>query len=175
MSDNASRLHPGEAFPDLSFQRVGGGRVSPSDGDGWRMLVVYRGKHCPMCTRYLATLERLREQFRDAGIQVMAVSADPLEKAAAEVDSEGWSFPVGYDMDLQEMKTLGLYVSEPRSPEETDRPFAEPAVFVINPDDQLQTVDVSNAPFSRPGLEELLQGLKFVQEKNYPVRGTLAA
>ena len=33
-----------------------------------------------------------------------------------------------------QMLALGLYVSEPRSEEETDRPFAEPGVFVINAD-----------------------------------------
>ena len=32
------------------------------------------------------------------------------------------------------MQALGLYVSTPRSPQETDRPFAEPGLFLINPD-----------------------------------------
>ncbi len=71
------------------------------------------------------------------------------------------------------MKTLGLYVSSPRSPEETDRPFAEPATFVIDPEGALHIIDISNAPFSRPDLEGLLNGLKFIRENDYPIRGTL--
>ncbi len=71
------------------------------------------------------------------------------------------------------MRRLGLYVSEPRSPQETDRPFPEPGLFVINPDHQLQIIDVSNAPFARPDLASLLDGLKFIQDKDYPIRGTL--
>jgi hypothetical protein len=70
------------------------------------------------------------------------------------------------------MRGLGLYVSNPRSPEETDRPFPEPALFVINPKDELQIIDVSNAPFARPDLEALLAGLKFVIANDYPIRGT---
>lgn len=68
---------------------------------------------------------------------------------------------------------VGLYVSEPRSPEETDRPFPEPGVLVINPDNQLQIIDVSNAPFARPDLAALRDGLRFIQAKDYPIRGTL--
>ncbi|MFD2029883.1 hypothetical protein ACFSKM_05400 [Ancylobacter dichloromethanicus] len=70
------------------------------------------------------------------------------------------------------MRGLGLYISEPRSPEETDRPFPEPGLFIINPEGRLQIVDISNAPFARPELHGVLNGLKFVQQKNYPIRGT---
>ncbi|MFD0391286.1 hypothetical protein ACFQ4K_31090 [Tistrella bauzanensis] len=70
------------------------------------------------------------------------------------------------------MRGLGLYVSAPRSAQETDRPFAEPGVFVINPDGAVQIVDISNAPFARPDLAALLRGISFVQAKSYPIRGT---
>ena len=61
--------------------------------------------------------------------------------------------------------------TDPRSPEETDRPFAEPAVFVINPQGEVQIVDISNAPFARPDLKSLLEGSKLVIGKGYPIRG----
>ena len=72
------------------------------------------------------------------------------------------------------MRQLGLYISEPRSPQEANRPFAEPGLFVINPQGKIQVVDISNAPFARPELGGVLKGLKFIQEKQYPIRGTLA-
>ncbi|MDQ3269865.1 MAG: AhpC/TSA family protein [Pseudomonadota bacterium] len=170
----SEKLSAGSTFPDLSFPRVGGGRVSPSQGSGWRMLVVYRGRHCPLCRKYLAALENLLGAYTDAGVEVMAVSTDSVEKAEPDVAEQGWTFPVGYGMEMEQMKALGLYVSSPRSPEETDRPFAEPGTFVINPDGALHIVDISNAPFSRPDLQGLLNGLKFIQENDYPIRGTLA-
>lgn len=72
---------------------------------------------------------------------------------------------------IDEMRQLGLYVSDPRSPQETDRPFAEPALFVITPDGDTQIIDIPNAPFTRPDLKSLLKGLQFVISKDYPIRG----
>ena len=114
------------------------------------------------------------EDFKAAGVTVIAASADPKEKTAADVAAEGWRFPVGYDMTLDQMRALGLYISERRSPQETDRPFAEPGLYVVNPQGQLQIIDISNAPFARPELGTILMGIKLIQEKSYPIRGTLA-
>lgn len=162
----------GGPFPSLTWPQTDGGEMAPADMSGWRMLVVYRGGHCPLCKTYLATLERLKDEYEGAGVKVMAISSDPQDRAAAEAKAEGWSFPVGYGLTPDEMRTLGLYVSKPRSPEETDRDFAEPGVFVINAEGRIQIVDISNAPFSRPDLEGLLKGVKFVTAKGYPIRGT---
>lgn len=65
-----------------------------------------------------------------------------------------------------------LYISDPRSPQETDRPFAEPGLFLVNPQGNAQIIDVSNAPFARPDLQMILNGIKTIIEKSYPVRGT---
>jgi len=114
------------------------------------------------------------DQFKGINTAVMAVSADPKDKAETEAREEGWRFPVGYDPSQAQMRALGLYISEPRSPQETDRPFPEPGLFIINPQGKIQIIDVSNAPFARPDLNGVLKGLKFIQEKQYPIRGTLA-
>ena len=70
------------------------------------------------------------------------------------------------------MKDLGLYISHPRSPEETDHPFAEPGVFVINESGTVQVVDISNNPFVRPSLKSLVSGLGWIRSNTYPIRGT---
>jgi peroxiredoxin len=167
-----TKLGAGAVFPAMSWPQVGGGSIDPWKTHGWRMLIVYRGKHCPLCKRYFKTLDGMLDEFRAAGIAVMAVSADSHEKAQADVAEQGWRFPVGYGLTSDQMRQLGLYVSDPRSPQETDRPFAEPGLFVINPEGKVQIVDISNAPFARPDLASILQGVKFVREKQYPIRGT---
>ncbi|NJM33589.1 MAG: redoxin domain-containing protein [Rhodomicrobium sp.] len=169
-----AKFTPATPFPSITWPTVQEGQIDIAGLDGWRMLVVYRGKHCPLCKRYLKTLNGMLGDFAEAGVKIAAVSADPREKAAADVESEGWTFPVGFGLTPEEMRKLGLYVSEPRSPQETDRPFSEPGIFVVNPAGNVQIVDVSNAPFSRPDLQTLLNGIKFVMEKDYPVRGTLS-
>ncbi len=156
---------------DGSDDQRPGGRNAQAEASGWRALIVYRGKYCPICKSYLTALNHMREEFRSAGVAVSAVSADTREKAEAEVAECGWTFPVGHYLSIDDMRQLGVYVSDPRSPQEADRPFAEPALFVINPDAEAQIIDISNAPFPRPDLKSLLNGLQFVISKDYPMRG----
>ena len=172
MTEANTKFPAGTPFPSVTWPTVQGGKIDIAGADGWRMLVVYRGKHCPQCKRYLKILNEMLDAFKEAGISVSAVSADPAEKAGDDVSSQGWQFPVGFGLTIEEMRTLGLYVSEPRSAQETDRPFAEPGIFVVNPRGNVQIIDISNAPWSRPDLQPLLNGIKFAIEKEYPVRGT---
>jgi peroxiredoxin len=160
-------------MPALSLPKVGGGEISLGGAnEKWRMLVVYRGKHCPLCRIYLKTLNGMLDQFGGLNTEVVAVSADPKEKAESETKEEGWRFPVGYGLTPEQMLRLGLYVSNPRSAQETDRPFAEPGLFVVNPEGKAHIVDISNAPFARPDLKVIANGLKYIQENAYPIRGT---
>ena len=70
------------------------------------------------------------------------------------------------------MKDLGLYISHPRSPEETDRPFPEPGMFAVNADGNVHLIDLSNTPFNRSDLDELLETVEWIQKNDYPIRGT---
>lgn len=171
---HATKLTAGARFPDISVPRLGGGTIAPGSMEGWRLLVVYRGRHCPLCKPYLSGLERLTEEFAQADVAVMAASADTAEKAAADVAEFGWRFPLGHDLSVPQMRELGLYISTPRSVQETDRPFAEPGLFLINPEGTLQVTDISNAPWARPDLAAIARGARRIQEVGYPIRGTLA-
>lgn len=170
------KLAAGAKFPVLSLPVVAGRDIVLGDAgqleDRWQLIVIYRGKHCPICKQYLATLEELKSEFAAEDIDVIAVSGDSLEKAKAQVNEGSLTFPVAYNLKLDQMSELGLYISDPRSPEETDRAFAEPALFAVRPDGRMQIIDISNAPFARPDLKAILKGLKFVRAKSYPVRGT---
>ena len=164
------KLAAGSDMPKVTVPKVGGGEISIGGGHGWQVLVVYRGKHCPICRTYLKTLNELLDQFKPLA-EVVVASADTSEKAEGQVRDEGWRFPVGYGLSLDQMRALGLYISEPRSPQETDGPFPEPALFVTNPQGKIQIVDVSNAPFARPDLNGILKGIKFIQDKRIQSAG----
>lgn len=171
-------LTAGAAFPAITVDRLGGDQITlgqPAAGRDWQLVIVYRGLHCPLCKGYLATLEEVAPKLHALGIDVVAVSGDPADRAAAMVEETGLTQPVGHDLSVAQMQALGLYVSDPRSPQETDRPVAEPGLFVINAAGTVQIVDVSNAPFARPDLQKLAGGLEFVRSKDYPVRGPHAA
>jgi peroxiredoxin len=168
----SEKLRAGSAMPAISVPKVGGGQIRIGNSGGWQMVVAYRGKHCPICRTYLKGLDGLYDEFRSGGTEVVAISGDAKEKAESETAEEGWRFPVGYGLTADQMRLLGLYISEPRSPQETDRPFPEPGLFVVNPQGQAHIIDISNAPFARPDLRGVLNGLKFIKEKSYPIRGT---
>ena len=170
----ARKLSPGAPMPLINLPTAEGGEVQIGGEGRWQMAVVYRGRHCPLCRKYLKTLDSLLEDFGAIGAEVVAVSGDPRERAQEEASEEGWRFPVACELRQDQMRELGLYVSEPRSPQETDRAFPEPGLFVTNPEGKVHIVDISNAPFARPDLQGVLNGLKFIQEKNYPIRGTAA-
>lgn len=167
-----AKFTAGDLFPPFTWPSAAGGQVTPAESEGWRLIVIYRGKHCPLCKQYLATLEGLKDDFVAAGISVWALSADPVERAQEDAMAHGWTFPLLAGLGEEQMRQLGLYMSSPRSPNETDRNFAEPAIFVLNSQGRVQIVDLSNAPFVRPDLKALLGGLRYIMTNDYPVRGT---
>ncbi|WP_424927477.1 redoxin domain-containing protein [Amaricoccus tamworthensis] len=168
-----NRPNVGVKVEEMSFPRA--------DGDGavtigqpkerWTMLFVYRGAHCPRCKRFLAKLDAALPSWTEV-MDVVVVSADTREKALADREEFGWSFDLCYGLTVPQMRSLGLYVSEPLSEAETTGAFAEPGAFGIQPDGTLMLVDISNGPAARPDLVELLDGMKFNIKNNRPVRGT---
>ena len=51
----------------------------------WQLIVVYRGKHCPVSRNYLASLQQIIYELDDLGVEVLALTADGREKAEAFV------------------------------------------------------------------------------------------
>ena len=169
----SKKIDAGSRMPEIALPKAGGGEVNLGGDGRWQGIVVYRGKHCPLCKPYLNGLGELRESLTALGAEVMAISADPLEKVQADIDEFGWEFDVGYDLNPDQMRDLGLYISNPRTDrDETDRPFAEPGLFVVQPDGNVHIIDISNAPFARADLTSLPGYLKYIIENDYPVRGT---
>lgn len=169
-----AKLKSGDRFPEMHLPKAGGGEVALGGArDRWQMVVVYRGKHCPICSRYLAKLGGMAERFSAANTELVAVSADMAEQAeASRAEWDVGEVPLAYGLSDTQMRAMGLYISEPRSETETDHPFPEPGLFVLNPEGRAHMIEIANAPFIRPDLEQILGGIGFVQEKGYPIRGT---
>lgn len=176
----AGKLQPGEQLPHITLQTVQGGKLEIGAPTGkWLLVVVYRGKHCPVSKNYLASLQQIIHELDEMGVEVVAVSGDPRERAEAfldtlkaTTDTKEVTYKVAYGLDVGDMLKWGLYISEPRNPRETDRPFPEPAIILVNPEGYIQIVDYSNSPFSRPDLRILIEGIRYIQENDYPIRGT---
>ncbi|WP_170603980.1 redoxin domain-containing protein [Ruegeria arenilitoris] len=167
-----SKPKVGSTVAPISFLSVDGGyREIGRQSERWTMLFVYRGRHCPRCKRFLQKLNGQLTKWTDR-MDVIVVSADSKSKALADRDEFGWSFNLCYGLTVPQMRSLGLYVSEPLSEAETSDLFAEPGAFAIRPDGTLMLVDISNGPAARPDLDELLDGMIFNIENDRPTRGT---
>ena len=174
-----SKIVAGAEFPRISASNLHGELIelgAPAGDADWKLVVVYRGRHCPLCTKYLNQLEGFTDDLRNIGVDVVAVSGDSREQLEDHKEKLDVSFPLLYGLSIEQMKQLGVYISHPRSPQETDHPFAEPGLFVVNSEGQVQVVDVSNNPFVRPELGQLVSGLAWIRnpENNYPIRGTFS-
>ncbi|USD68246.1 redoxin domain-containing protein [Vibrio sp. SCSIO 43136] len=174
----SNKLKAGDPFPTITATTLDGSSVTlghPQGDATWQAVFVYRGKHCPLCTRYLNEIETYKQTFADAGVDILAVSGDAKHQLEAHLEKLDISFPIAYGLTEAQMKTLGLYISIPRSEKETDHNFAEPGLFVVNENGNLHVVDISNNPFVRPELGALTRGLAWIRdpENHYPIRGML--
>ncbi|MEM9243872.1 MAG: redoxin domain-containing protein [Pseudomonadota bacterium] len=179
MNPTTTKLPAGSIFPSIEVKNLDGDTIllgKPASGTDWQMIVVYRGKHCPLCTKYLNQLESYKQRFLDNKVDLIAVSADSKAQLTSHLSKLNVSFPLYYGLNETQMKTLGLYISLPRSAQETNHNFAEPGLFVVNEQGKLHVTDISNNPFVRPELEALASGLEWIRnpENNYPIRGTAA-
>ena len=173
---SSSKAVAGSQFPEMTVQALDGSNVELGalNGGRWKMVVVYRGRHCPLCTKYLNTLESFVARLAEEGVDLVAVSADSRTQLQDHLEKLNVSFPLYHGLTIEQMQTLGVYISYPRSEKETDHPFAEPGLFVINQDHEIQCVDLSNNPFIRPEIESIVSGLEWIRDpdNNYPIRGT---
>lgn len=166
-------LKPRTQTPDLNINLLNGTRWSLKNQSPqqFTMLVVYRGKHCPVCKKQLTELQKNIKNFTDKGVNILAISSDTKEKAQASYDE--WNIPdipLGCGFDIEEARTWGLYISNGIKDTEPDQ-FIEPGLFLIRPDGTLYSVSIQSMPFARPPWEDVLKGIEFIIEKDYPARG----
>jgi peroxiredoxin len=174
-------LMPREAVPALDLTLTTGGRytLGATPGAAFDLLVFYRGLHCPICTKYLLELERLEPEFRQRGVQVVAISSDSEDRArqmAEKVKAAGVKF--AYGLSMSSARQWGLYISTSRGKTSTgiEEPalFSEPGVFIVRPDGTLYYGAVQTMPFARPQFQDLLGAIDFAIAKDYPARGEYA-
>lgn len=164
---------PATKVPELSVPLVGGGQwnIREQLPSTFTMVVCYRGLHCPACRGQLREVDECFPDLASRGVEAVAISAN--DRASAERTREEWDLrnvPLGYDLDVETMRQWGLYVSEGTNESEPAH-FNEPGLFLVSPDQTLYYSAITNMPFGRPKLEELISGIDFVVRQNHPPHG----
>lgn len=172
------RLIPNQAVPDFTLPMTDGGQFQLSQrlGDNFTLLLFYRGAHCPICKMQLRDLQHRLGDFSKRGITAVAISMDDKERA--QKSAEEWGIDelmVGYGLDENLARDLGLYISSGHPGSAEPLVFSEPALLLVKPDQTLYFASVQSMPFTRPPLDQLLQGIDYAIKSGYPARGSLAA
>ncbi|MFI3256341.1 MAG: redoxin domain-containing protein [Psittacicella sp.] len=172
-----NKIIPGQVFPDILVKDLNDNVVNLKNNSNshWKLIVVYRGQHCYLCTDFLKTLESLKDQFKKINVDIVVVSADSKLQLKEHQKILNVSFPIAYGLTIKDINILGGYASKPRTEQETDHDFSEPCLFVVNEKNEVQIVDISNTAFTRIDLHLLLKGVSIIKdpENPYPIRGTL--
>ncbi|MDY8111117.1 redoxin domain-containing protein [Fulvimarina sp. 2208YS6-2-32] len=168
---------PGQPAPSLTVEALGGKAIDIAADRPKNFTVVffYRGLHCPICRKQLEELNEKLDAFDEIGVTAHVVSMD--EKERAEKQKAEWSIgnlSIGFGLTEKSAREWGLFMSQKEQDAEPDR-FAEPGIAVIKPDGTLYSLHLQNVPFARPTIDGLVEGLSFIIENDYPIRGKLAA
>jgi len=171
-------LMPRQSVPSLDVPLVGGDRFVLGDNkpENFTLVVFYRGYHCPICSRYLGELSKLKDKFTERGVSIVAVSSDTADRAqTAKQEWELANLDIGYDLNLDTAREWGLFISTSRGKTSTGvmEPdlFSEPGVFLVRPDGTLYYGAVQTMPFARPAFRDLVGALDFALANDYPARG----
>lgn len=169
-----NKLMPGEKVPELEVNLLNGKlwKLSEDAFTKMKLVVFYRGLHCPLCKAYIGELDKKIGEFAQLDIDIIAISGDTEEKA--KMTKAKWNLKditIGYNHAVKSMRQWGLYISEGAFSSEPPL-FNEPGVFLVKPDRTLFFAGVNNEPFARPPLDDLISGIKYITTNNYPVRGT---
>lgn len=108
LKENA--LQKGDSIPNFSLYNIGG-QVTPLidvHQSDFLVLNFYRGGWCPYCNMELREYERLKNDFKKARANIVAISAEIPQLATQTSQKNKLSFPVLTDINAQFMKQIGL-------------------------------------------------------------------
>ena len=172
------KITPQTLAPELTVKLLGGETWSLKDQNpqSFSMLVFYRGLHCPVCEKYLKTLNGLIEAYAEKGVDVIAISMDG--EGRARKARMKWELSnhlkIGYDLDASTANNWGLYLSKAIKDYEPDI-FNEPGLFLIKPDHTIYFVTLNSTPWGRPHLASFVKVIDFINSSGYPARGEIKA
>lgn len=170
------KITPQTLAPELTVKLLGEDTWNLKDQNpqNFSMLVFYRGLHCPVCEKYLKTLDGLLDAYAEKGVDVIAISMD--SEARARKARMKWELSdrlkIGYGLEASIANNWGLYLSKAIKDYEPDV-FNEPGLFLIKPDNTIYFVTLNSTPWGRPHLASFVKVIDFINSSGYPARGEI--
>eukprot|EP01034_Spumella_vulgaris_P023751 gene23751-30008_t len=164
------KLLPGTVFPQINLQSASDGSIinlaTTSEGKR-KLVIIYRGQFCPFCNGHLQEINAAIERLGDANIEVVAASADGIDATRGLIEKHGLTFTIGTGLSVDQMRTLGVYISDPTDQIEQTFKFAEPAFFLLNNDGTIRYISIANNPVAgRVNVDTLLMANAYVTSRS---------
>lgn len=101
---------PRSLAPDVTLAAHDGSRFTLGERRGRSavLVVFYRGHWCPYCRRYLCKLQRNEPRFRELGVQVVAISPEPVATSASLARELRVTFPLLCDSDGEAIEAFNV-------------------------------------------------------------------
>lgn len=126
--------------PGWRLPTSGGQSVALSDYTGRPVVVVFfLGYGCVHCVEQLQAFKPAWDRFQAAGIDVVAVGTDTVEKIAAAGVTEGCPFTITADPELSVFKQWRCYDDFEQSPLH--------GTFLLDGEGRIRWLDISYEPF----------------------------
>src|SRR5438046_1615824 len=103
MIERSTPVQPGEPAPDFTLPALHReGIVSLADyrGKSPVLVALFRGLHCAFCRRHVAQLGSTREKLARAGVETLAITATPVERANLYLRYHPPRVPLAADPDM---------------------------------------------------------------------------
>lgn len=167
---SADRTAPGALVDSFTLPDVRGGNVALEDvlSRARAVIVFYRGGWCPLCNRQLAELSSRYEEFRKAGLEILAVSNEEVTQGRRVLDQIGPPFPLLLDSSSDVIGRLGLVVGkrDPLGWVLRKRGYAHPAVVIVDENRCIQWSYVGRTYRDRPSPDHILEAARSARRRD---------
>ena len=105
-----ARVEMGSKAPAFTLIDLQGRRLALSDYRGEVVLLNFWATWCAPCLVEMPGMERLYQDLKKEGFEILAVSSDPQGRAVTQpfVESKGLTFPVLHDSDYRVSGRYGV-------------------------------------------------------------------
>jgi peroxiredoxin len=153
-------LSPGDTFPALTIHEPGGTSFKiPDDfGDGYGVVLLYRGSWCPYCNAQLRAFQRAAGSLAEVGAKVVALSVDNASTTAALIAKLGLTFPVGHSADAAAVSAATGAFTDPAGG------YLQSTGFVLGPGGRVIVSVYSSGAIGRLVPDDVVGLIRYVRE-----------
>ncbi|WP_138416876.1 thiol-disulfide oxidoreductase ResA [Aquibacillus sediminis] len=146
LSGDSKQVEVGDQAPNFQLKQVngenGGQAVTFEQFKGKGIMLNFWATWCPPCEAEMPYMQSLYPEYKEKGVEILAVSSDDTEKVIHDfIDKHDLTFPVLHDKKEEVFNQYGV--------------LSYPTSLFINPEGEV--VEIVEGPLTLERLEEYFQ------------------